>query len=110
LSVVATAQLGETRTSSGTDVPNVLIDLITIYDDEEISEVSLITPVPIKEEGEPGETSAPTPEALTSIPQEGDNKAGSIMDTEFLDQSGIHPKKDSSKDELGSGEQEEETQ
>jgi hypothetical protein len=31
-SVVATTQLGGTRTSSGTDVPNVLIDLITIYD------------------------------------------------------------------------------
>jgi hypothetical protein len=52
-------------------------------------------------------TSSLTPKSLTSIPQEGDNKAGSILDTEFHDQSGIHPKKDNSKDELGSGEQEE---
>jgi hypothetical protein len=109
-SVAATVQLGEMRTSSGIDMSNVLIDLITIYDDEESSEISLITLVPITEEGEPGETSALTPKALTSIPQEGDDKAGSMIDTKFLYQSGIQPKMDGSKEELGSGEQEEETQ
>jgi hypothetical protein len=54
------------RTPGETGVPNTLFDLITIYDDEESSEVSLITPVPITEEKEPGGTSAPTPDA--SIP------------------------------------------
>jgi hypothetical protein len=38
------------RTSGEASVPNILFDLITIYDDEESSEVSLITPVPIIEE------------------------------------------------------------
>ena len=107
-STIATTQLGETRTSSGTDMSDVLIDLITIYDDEENSRVSLITPVPIAEEGEPGETCALTLEAMTSIPQEGDDQAGSMLDNEFLDQSGIQHKMDSSEEELGSGEQKEE--
>jgi hypothetical protein len=59
-SVTTTTQRRITRASSGMGVPNVLIDLITIYDDEESSEVSRMTPVPITEEEEPGETSAPT--------------------------------------------------
>jgi hypothetical protein len=33
-----------------------------------------------------------------------------MLDTDFIDQSGIQPKMDNSKEELGSGEQEEETQ
>jgi hypothetical protein len=110
LFIVATTQLGETRTSSGTDVPDVLIDLITIYDDEESSGVSLITPVPIMEEGEPRRNICSNSEALTSIPQEGNDQAGSMLDTEFLDQLGIQHKMDNSKEELGSVEQEEETQ
>ena len=69
LSIVSIAQLGGTRTSSGKNVLNVLIDLITIYDKEERSGVSLITQVQFMEEGELGETSAPTPEYLTSIPK-----------------------------------------
>jgi hypothetical protein len=68
-SIFVTVQPRETRTSSGTNVPDVLIDLITIYDDEERSWFSFITPVPITKEGEPGETSSLTPKALTSIPQ-----------------------------------------
>jgi hypothetical protein len=40
------------RTLGRTSVPNPLFDLITIYDDEEISEVSLVTPVQITEEKE----------------------------------------------------------
>jgi hypothetical protein len=101
--------LGETRTSSGTDVLKVLVDLITIYGNEESSRVSLITLIPITEEGEPGQTSALTPEDLNSIPQEGDDQARSMMDTKFLDQSRIQHKMDNSKEKLGSGEQEEET-
>jgi len=38
------------RTSGKTSVPNPLLDLITIYDDEESLEVSLVTPVPITKE------------------------------------------------------------
>jgi hypothetical protein len=38
------------RTSGRESTPNPLIDLITIYDDEESSEVSLVTPVKITEE------------------------------------------------------------
>jgi hypothetical protein len=99
--IVVTTQLREITTSSGTDVLDILIDLITIYDDEEILGVSLRTLVQIMEEGEPGEISAPNPEALTSIPQEVDNQARSMLDIEFLDQSRIQPKMDSSKEELG---------
>jgi len=84
--VVATMHLGGTRKSIGMDVPNVLIYLITIYDDEEISGVSLITLVPITEEGKPGERYAPTLKSLTSIPPEGDNTTESILDTKFLEQ------------------------
>jgi hypothetical protein len=47
-------------------VTNTLFDLITINDDEESLKVSLITPLPIIKEKEPGGTSAPTPDA--SIP------------------------------------------
>jgi hypothetical protein len=38
------------RTPCEMGVPNILLDLITIYDDEEILEVLLITLVPIIEE------------------------------------------------------------
>ena len=38
------------RKSGRTSIPNPLFDLITIYDDEESSEVSLVTPVKIIEE------------------------------------------------------------
>jgi hypothetical protein len=44
-------------------VPNTLFDLIIIYDDEESSEVSLITHVPITEKKEPRETFSPTSDA-----------------------------------------------
>jgi hypothetical protein len=50
-------------------MPTVLIDLITIYDDEEGSEASHITLVPITQEEEPGETSAPTFDVLVPNPQ-----------------------------------------
>jgi hypothetical protein len=53
-SAAATAQLGGTRTSSGTNVHDVLMYLITIYADEESSWVSIITPILITKEGELG--------------------------------------------------------
>jgi hypothetical protein len=67
-SIVAIVKLGETRKSSGTNVIDILIDIVIIYYDEEISGASLITPVPIREEGQPRETSSLTPEYFTSIP------------------------------------------
>jgi hypothetical protein len=91
-------------------MPTVLIDLITIYDDEEGSEASCITPVPITQEEEPGETSAPASDVLIPNPQEGDHEARNTLDTEFLDQLGTQPQNDSSKNDLGAGEQEEEMQ
>jgi hypothetical protein len=51
-----------------TGVPNTLFDLITIYDDEDILEVSLVTLIPITEEKETGGTSAPSPDASVPIP------------------------------------------
>jgi hypothetical protein len=47
---------------------------------------------------------------LIPNPQEGDHEARSTLDTEFLDQLGTQLQKDSSKNDLGAGEQEEETQ
>jgi hypothetical protein len=47
------------RTPCETSVPNTLFYLITIYDDEESSEVSLITLIPIVEVKEPWEESTP---------------------------------------------------
>ena len=49
-SVIIPSQQDITRTSSETGVTNILFDLITIYDDEEISKVFLITLVPVIEE------------------------------------------------------------
>jgi hypothetical protein len=67
-------------------MPTVLIDLITIYDDEEGSEASHITPVPITQEEEPGETSAPASDDLVPKPQEGDLGARTTLNTIFLNQ------------------------
>jgi len=44
------AQPKMARKSGRTSIPNPLFDLITIYDDEESSEVSLVTPVKITED------------------------------------------------------------
>jgi hypothetical protein len=88
-------------------MPTVLIDLIMIYDDEEESEASHITLVPITQEKEPGETSSPVFDDVTPNPQEGDLVARSTLDTIFLDQLGTQPQNDSSKNDLDTGEQEE---
>ena len=51
------------RMPSETGVPNPLFDIITIYDEEESSEVSLVTLVLITEEKEPEKAYAPSPDA-----------------------------------------------
>jgi hypothetical protein len=96
------------RTPGETSVPNPLLDLITIYDDEKSSEVSLVTPILITEEKEPEKTSTPSPDASFQNPLQGDHEAETILDTEFLDLSGTP--KDSFKEELGSGGKKEEVQ
>jgi hypothetical protein len=53
-------------------VPIVLIDLITIYDDDEGLKASRISPVLITQEEEPGEVSAPAPDEIVPKSQEGD--------------------------------------
>jgi hypothetical protein len=51
------------RTSGREGAPKPLHDLIKIYDDEESLEVSLVTPVQIREEKEPNKASSPAPDA-----------------------------------------------
>jgi hypothetical protein len=82
--------------------------MITIYDDEESSEVSLVTLIPITEEKEPGGTSTPSPDASVPNPLRGDHESKSILDTDFINLS--RTLKDSSRDELGSSGQKEELQ
>jgi hypothetical protein len=57
------AHLEIERKSERESAPNPLHDLITIYDYEESSEVSLVTVVEIAEEKEPKKASSPTPDA-----------------------------------------------
>ena len=56
------------RTPGETSVPNTLFYLITIYDDEESSKVSLLTPIPITREKEPGGKSYPSLDASVPNP------------------------------------------
>jgi len=51
------------KTLAEIGVPKPLFDLITIYDDEEISEVSLVTLIAITKEKEPRGTYSPSPNA-----------------------------------------------
>jgi len=89
-------------------VPNPLFDMITIYDDEDILEVSLITPIPITGEKELGGISSPCLDASIPNPLQGDHEAEILLDIAFLDQSGT-PKKNSG-DEIGLGGRKEELQ
>ena len=66
-------------------VPNPLFDLITIYDDEESLEVSLVTPTSITEENEMEKKSAPIPDASYQNPPQGNHEVESVLDAEFLD-------------------------
>jgi hypothetical protein len=78
-----------------------LFDLITIYDDEESSNVSLVTLVKIAEEKEPERASTPSLNASIQIHPHNEHEVESDLDVEPL---GIpSTPMDSSKDELGSG-------
>jgi hypothetical protein len=77
--VIILSQQEIQRTSGEEGVSNTLYDLITIYDDEESSEVSLITPVPITKEKEPGGTSTPILYASIPNPLQGDHEAESTL-------------------------------
>jgi hypothetical protein len=82
--------------------PNPLHDLITIYDDEESLEVSLVTLVHITKEKEPEKESSPNPNAqVQSLPQS-DQEVKSFLDTQLVD--APETQVDIPKDELGSGE------
>jgi hypothetical protein len=83
-----------------------LFDLITIYDDEDILEVSLVTLVQIKEEKEPKKVSTPGPDAPSQSCLQNENEVESSLDVEPLDIPGTLM--DSSREDLGSGEQGEE--
>jgi hypothetical protein len=89
------------RTPGRISVPNPLFELITIYDDEESSEVSLVTPMQIMEEKEPERASTPGLDAsIQNLPQR-DHEVESVLDTEILEFLGTPI--ESYRDELGSG-------
>ena len=67
-SVTIPTQYESSRTPSEMSVPNPLFDLITIYDDEESLEVSLVTLILIIEEKKPEKTFFPSPDASSQNP------------------------------------------
>jgi hypothetical protein len=94
------------RTPGRISVPNPLFDLITIYDDEEILEVFLVTLVQIIEERELEKAFTPGLDAsIQNLPRR-DHEVESVLETELLDLSGTPI--DSSRDEIGLGFQKEE--
>jgi hypothetical protein len=82
-------------------VPNPLFDLITIYDDEESSEVSLVTLELITEEKEPEKATATSPDTPIQNLWQSDHEVESVLDIELLDLSGTS--KDSLRYDLGPG-------
>jgi hypothetical protein len=98
------AQPGIARTSERESAPNPLHELITIYDDEESSEVFLVTLVGITEEKEPEKVYFLAPNAPIPILAQNDHEVESVLDTELLDTPGTQV--DSPKDGPGSGKQE----
>ena len=94
------------RTPGRKSVPNPLFKLITNYNYEESSEVSLVTPVQITEEKEPEGASTPGPDApIQSLPQR-ENEVKSSLETKIMNFSGTPM--DILRDELGSGGRKEE--
>jgi hypothetical protein len=94
------------RTSGREITPNALFDLITIYDDEESSEVSLVTPVKIAEETKPEKASTLGPDAPSQSISQNEKNVESGLHDEPLDTLVIPI--DISRDELGLGKQGEE--
>jgi hypothetical protein len=82
-------------------VPNPLFDIITTYDDEESSEVSLVTLILITEEKEAEKISAPSPDASVQNLPRGEHEAKSVLDIEFLNL--LETLKDNIREDLGSG-------
>jgi hypothetical protein len=87
-------------------VPNPLFDLITIYDDEDISKVSLVSPMQITKEKEPDRESTPVLDAPSQTRPQREHELESTLDVEPLDIPGAQM--DIARDELGLGKQEEE--
>jgi hypothetical protein len=106
--MIIPAQPEVSRTLGDTGVPNPLFDIITIYDNEESLEVSLVTLILITEEKEPEKTSAPSPDASVQNLPQSDHEVESVLDTKFLNLS--ETPKDISRDDLGSGGKKEEVQ
>jgi hypothetical protein len=80
--------------------------LITIYDDKESLELSLVAPVQITQEKEPKKASSLAPDAqIQGLPQN-DQEVESVLDTEILNV--LETQMNISMDEPGSGEQKEE--
>jgi hypothetical protein len=104
--VTIPTQFERPRTQGEIVVPNPQFDIITIYDNEESSKVSLVTLIPITEEKEPEKISAPSPDASVQNPPQDDHEAKSILDTEILDLSGTP--KEGLREDLGLGGQKEE--
>jgi hypothetical protein len=96
------------RMPGETGAPNPLFDLITIYDDEESSEVLLVTLVPIIEEKEIEKASSLSPDYPIQNLLQSDHEVESVLEIEFLNLPG-NPK-DSSRDEIALSGQKEEAQ
>jgi len=94
------------RTSGREGTPNPLHDLITIYDDEESSEVSVVTLVQITEENDPEKASSLALDALIQGFPQNDQEVESVLDTEIFNVP--ETQMDSPTDEPRSGEQKEE--
>lgn len=81
--ITAVVQQRLAAVSRGTRVPTVLVDLITIYDDDEGSEVSHISLVVITQEKSPSKVSALTPDEIIPKPREGGQDAKITIDVEL---------------------------
>jgi hypothetical protein len=92
-------------------VPTILVDLITIYDDDEGSEVSHISLVVITQEESPGEVSTLAPDEIVPESREGGQDATIASEVEFLSSMEKQPMGEtqphgaSSKDDMDTGEQ-----
>jgi hypothetical protein len=85
-------------------VPNTLFNSITIYDYEESSKVSMVTPVQIIEEKEPDRASTSSLDAPSQSHMHSENEVERSLDVEPLNI--LEIQMDILRDELGLGEQE----
>jgi hypothetical protein len=73
------------RISGRTSTLNPMFNIITIYDDEESSEVSLVTSMKITEEIEPEKASTPGPDDPSQRSPQNDHEVESALDAKPLD-------------------------